>query len=477
MAQIGQLPGGGRPFGDIFIANTPTLDRFAAQLYQDQRQRESLRAKQQQMLDEEFAKNMSGIRDVDIPELTKKYGDFKLANQMLMRQKGGGTPEQQLDLLRKKASVYDIINQSKGLREEEKDFRKGIQAHPDRYDDNAYDYLRERMQTPLSRLGVSQKFKDEQGNPVDLLSGKSFLYKGTDYDMGKALKTAAGTLKNTPYQLEEEMAGKLGKNITNYQYLNDPITFKNILQGQFATNKGGRAAAAIWESIPEDQKMLIDQMYEDIPITKWEQITGKKEKPVLTVFNPENKAELLANFYAKQHAINNSPVPLKTQQLYDKNAIMDRQLKERQDAAYLRYVRGLSLIDRNKGAYNNADYDVLYKYEPNVVEVTPPANAFGIPQPSVKMVPLKEISIPDQNTITSDNKVYPKIINGVEGYERLPNGDWRGDGDQIIKREDVARMRSKETSGVHEKRGLPRLKPINEKSEVSNDKWKKYKRN
>src|SRR4051812_7401356 len=101
------------PSGDAFIISTPHIDQLANRVYQEEQQDKLYRRQQDKMLDDEFARNLSGIRDADISDLTKAYGDFKLAHIALQKKRHGATPQDQLDLLRKKAGVYDIINKSK----------------------------------------------------------------------------------------------------------------------------------------------------------------------------------------------------------------------------------------------------------------------------------------------------------------------------------------------------------------------------
>lgn len=473
MAHIGQIPGGGRAFGDIFTANTPALDRFGNQLYQDQKIREAQRAKQQQMLDEEFARNISKIKDADIPEAIQKYGDFKLKTQMLMRKKGGGTPEEQFDVLKSKGAFYDTVNKSKAQREDDIYLAKDMRQNWEKYDDdNAHNYLIERIQTPTSKLGLSSKYKDEKGNPVDLINNKSFFYKGTNYNLGDALKKAAGTPHNTPYQKEEDLAGGLGKSVTNYQFGNNPLAYKEQLMGQLATAKGGRSAAALWTGIPQAQKELVDQMYNDTPLDKWEMVTGKRQIQPLIVNNPDNAAEQLANYQAKLNFVSNEPVPMKTQQLYDRNSIMNKQEQNRREDATTRFNRAKVLVGLNKGAGSGeADFDVVGKYLPNAYQID-----IGTKTP-MSVINAKDIDPHDLKTITA-GKVYPKSINGKDVFEVTNDGDLIGEDGQKISRESVARERSKETSNVLYKRGLPKIAPNS--SVVTpipvKSKWDKYKR-
>jgi hypothetical protein len=72
------------PYGDAYLVGTPAIDRMSQQLYAEQKQRELIRQKQGAALDEEFAKNVANVRDVDVPEITKRYGEWKTANQQLI---------------------------------------------------------------------------------------------------------------------------------------------------------------------------------------------------------------------------------------------------------------------------------------------------------------------------------------------------------------------------------------------------------
>lgn len=312
------------PYGDIFLVNTPTLDRVSQQLYQEQKQRELYQQQQNKMLDDEFARNMSGIRDADIGDLTKAYGEFKLANQALIKNKTA-SPTEQLEVLRKKAAVYDIINNSKEHRQNfETPLQKDLLAHPDKYDDNAHNYLKESLQTPISKLNASSIYKDEKGNPVDLTNPLSYQYKGTDFNMQNAEKVAAGTIKNS-YSKSEKIP--LGEKITNYQFGNTPAQFKESYLGSLATNKGGRAAAAIWDNLDPNTIEEINKEYAAISPDKWEQMTGSRTPQNLEPKNPYNKAEQLASYQAKLYALNNEPRPVSPVVKYDKEQVMEKQDK------------------------------------------------------------------------------------------------------------------------------------------------------
>src|SRR5258708_16899429 len=146
------------PFGDIFSAATPALDQLSNRLYNEQDQRKLYQQQKNKLLDDEFARNLSGIRDADIGDLTKSYGDFKAANQSLLKIKHNVTPQQQLDVLKKKAAVYDVINNSKNFKQNmETPIQQGMSKDPNKYKTNSHGLLIQTLGTPYSKLTDEQK--------------------------------------------------------------------------------------------------------------------------------------------------------------------------------------------------------------------------------------------------------------------------------------------------------------------------------
>ena len=126
MAQIGEVPGGGRPFGDIYTVNTPALDRFGQQMYAQEIQRQNQMRQDAKALDEEFSRNAANIRDADLPEYSKAYQDYKTAYLQSLKSKKEYSPEQQMELLRKRANVYSVIKNSKDTDAVLRDYAKKV---------------------------------------------------------------------------------------------------------------------------------------------------------------------------------------------------------------------------------------------------------------------------------------------------------------------------------------------------------------
>jgi hypothetical protein len=283
-------------FGDIFTPNTSYTDRAAAQLYAEQKQRE---AKQQQLnaaLDDEFSKNLAGIRDADIPELTQKYTDWKLANMQAMKQKGGISPQQQMDLLRKKAAMYDTIGQSKQQKQWEEENAKGVMVAPDNYEDNAHQNLMQHRQMPLNLL--------KQNN----LFGYDYTYNAHNYkDAADDIKKARGekiVIEDAGMQAPDD---KFAKIYNKYQINSaQPEAVKNF----YLSKIGGSQQAKkhyTWElkNLPEDELTKTQAQFDAIPDSYWK-LLGRK-KPDLSYQNTDDNAHVYATYQAQKAAIENMP--------------------------------------------------------------------------------------------------------------------------------------------------------------------------
>lgn len=213
------------PYGDIFLVNTPRIDQLSNQLYQEQRQRELYKQQQDKMLDDEFARNLTGIRDSDIPDLTKAYGEFKQARMQTLN-KQNLSPDIQLDVLRKKAAIYDVINKSKQRKEWETGTAKQVMTDKKGlFADDAHQQLIKSMNTPVTQINPENDSK--------------LLYPYSMPDLAKELKTARGDEKEVPITLGQNKSDALKDDKEIYKAGNNPSQFYNsLLQGVVASNKG-----------------------------------------------------------------------------------------------------------------------------------------------------------------------------------------------------------------------------------------------
>lgn len=293
------------PYGDVYFAETPHIDRVQNMLYEEQKQRDFLRQKQAQVLDDEFRKNVSNVRDTDIQEFTKKYQTWKQARQDLLRIKPKNQDEQikkQMDAQQKLADLYEFGNKSKQAKDEEDELAKDLMKNPNNYDDNAFGLLSARRKLPLGQLST---FKDQSGKVYDLSNADTFRYKGTNTDFGKILTDAVGTSRQV-FSNEEAMPGGLQFKITPYNYANSPAQVKDKILGSFALHQAGRDAEHQWDTISEQEKADTIAAFKSIPADQWKKM-GIDSPQDLMPKNQDSKAEKLASHMAMQYAISNQP--------------------------------------------------------------------------------------------------------------------------------------------------------------------------
>lgn len=254
------------PFGNAYFIDTPQLDELSNRIYTEERQRERDRQQQNRMMDDEFARNLSGIRDSDIGDLTKAYGDYKIAYQNSMRKRNGVSPEEQLEVLRKKAAIYDVLNQSKQEKQWEDMQAKGIQNDKKGiYADNAHELLINRRRTPISKLNreLDQKL----------------LYPYSVPDLTKELATARGQKRKVEIPLGQSKTDPLKDEFEVYEAGNTPNQFYNSLLNDVVAKNQGRNFSALMNNKYDEQQLenLKNRYYAKINDPKFIAVYGKPE--------------------------------------------------------------------------------------------------------------------------------------------------------------------------------------------------------
>lgn len=205
------------PSGNAFLVGTPALDQLHNRLYAEQQQRQLQQRQDSKMLDEEFSRNLSNVRDIDIPEVTQKYSDYKQAWQNLYKKKGGGTPQDQLEVLKKKADMYSTLGASKNKRAELETAQKDIQKNPNNFLEGSHKTLIDYSKTPTSKL------------PDDIYSTILDNGYGTDFTKIKATSFGKQTERNSITQPTDNGASTTK---TTYKGINPPSEIIQNLQGQ-----------------------------------------------------------------------------------------------------------------------------------------------------------------------------------------------------------------------------------------------------
>lgn len=327
MAEVGELPGQGHPWGDSFIVQTPNLDRVSQQFQQMAMDRKAYAQKEGQQTEELLNKELANVRSVDMGGISDLYSKWKQAAQPLYFNKGlQNNPkkynEAQMQANAIQGELRAKINQSAQLNQVGKQLAQDrtTPGKSNLYADDFGDKAAAFWKTPMDQL---------QSHPLgDLTNPDTYRYKGmNNVNFGALEKAAAGTPAQR-YQKEEQIS-PLQKNITPYTFGNTPAQFQQALRGQYASNpQTYRAASAAWEAIPQQEKDRVDQQFAQLPKEKWEQM-GAGGPQAVEPTNPNDPADNLAAYKAKVYAINNNPSAGKVYQNTDVAKKMQVQFDDR----------------------------------------------------------------------------------------------------------------------------------------------------
>jgi hypothetical protein len=439
---------GRRPYGDIYVTPTTALDNLSNKIYVEHKQQQAQRQAENKALDDEFAKNVTGIRDPDVDELTKKYGDFKMARMEALSKGNKITPQDQLNLLRKKADVFQLINKSKQEREQEKNALLDIAKNPDKYNEDARYVMSTRMKLPTNGLQV--EVKDPATGQVvkrDLSDIDSNIrYQGGTTDFTKAKAAARGQLQAKGAPIEEVIDNGLSKKITSYKGINGPADIAGTLLE--AANGSVKGRDFVY------QHPFTDEEANDI-ITKFEQYkktpqyqaaySNAQDIPMTLMATPKGRTAALM---AMKESMANPPVATsKTEPVYgarqnQKNAEWDRRNK-------LTYGQSLAKIRLNnqnrKQGLPDEDTGYLSDNVADEVGEKLTISANGKQQDKI-VVWVDKVDPARLDIITGKDKskgrpVGVKPITFKDGrkafYVDPETGDWEGDKGQTISRERV----------------------------------------
>jgi len=206
-----------RPWGDIYTIPTSAIDNIANRLIRDQQQRELQKRQEDKALDDEFGKNVAGVKSADIPDITKAYNDYKQAHIALQKKGAKATPQDQMDLMLKKQAAFSQIAASK----EDKEYlalRAKEGKNNKRYNPNYQVKISEKLNTPTSKRNRD-------------LDDDDLLYKYAMPDISKEILTATKRDDGTDFELLVGVDEKdpLKDKYEEYKRINPPNVFYNKL--------------------------------------------------------------------------------------------------------------------------------------------------------------------------------------------------------------------------------------------------------
>lgn len=210
------------PYGDIYTIPTTTVDNIANRFVLEQKQRQVQQASESKALDDMFGKNISGMRDEDIPEYTQAYQDYKQAKIGLLNNNklsGNARIQAELDAQGKLAKTFQILNNSKETQKGLLDIKKRVDNKPDDHVDDAFAMIGAANGVPSSQLHTLTR-PDPNGEidpstgkvkivPYDATDYNNYLDRGNVKDWEQVAKTSLGDYKDID-PIKEDYKDKSG---------------------------------------------------------------------------------------------------------------------------------------------------------------------------------------------------------------------------------------------------------------------------
>ena len=318
-----------RPYGNNFIVETPSLDRMEQRLYAEQKQKEAQQQYNIKQLDDEFSKNVSNIRDADVDDFTSLYNDYKSATQSSIKNKGGTSPQQQMELLRKRANMYKLINESKAEREREEMYGKRYSTKPDDFNDNAPELLIEGRKLPISK---KRNYIGADGVAIDLTNPQNLLWQDKT-NWQPILQKAGGTLNRRGESTKVKLPGGLEEEETTYKGLSSPVDYyQSIVGAAMSSPRGAKSLSNRYQFTPEEAQDITIKFEALKNTPEFKAAYGDVKFPE---FADMTEGTRTAKLLAMTHALNN-PIVAEKKKVKDLDAIT----KNRQQFAIEQQQRG-----------------------------------------------------------------------------------------------------------------------------------------
>jgi len=428
-------------FGDIFTPNTSATDKLAQQIFAQEAARKAQEARDAKQLDDEFAKNLSGVWDADVPEIVKKYGDWKVANIQLMKKKNA-SPKDQMEVLQKKADMYNTIAGSKTYKERHAGLVKQV-ANDSKgvFADDAAQQLIARHKVPSWQ------------QPTD---DSKLLYPYSVPDFAKSNEASFG--KPTPKQI---VGGKskldpAKDEIKTYSVGNNPNQMFDYTLNDVATkNKGKNYAGFVLNSMSDAEKEDITNKF--LALTK--DPTFIEAYGEVKPFSPLALSTDLGKAVALQTMKNfvnaglpDAKVELKTNDTrkreldyadwLKKNAITDSEKNRRMwDLIGFKTTQGSYQID-----------NIPDELKKNTITINKPGSVLGIGKIDGNYVDITDFPTEYKADIFgSKSSDYSITIDGRKYLKELPNGNYAGKMGYVVTPKQIINNTAKRTTTNYEK--------------------------
>ncbi len=303
-----------KPWGDIYQVDQSPTNAFAARLYREQQQREMQKRMDTKMLDDEFGKNVAGVKSADIPELTQAYNDFKQQHINLQKKKAA-TPQDQMDLLLKKQKVYEIINSSKEDKERLKAYGTALKSDTKRkFDPAAPQMINTWLNTPTSKRNL-----DDDVN---------LKYKYAIPNIDKEIANAAGRGEEVEVNVGVDEKDPLKDRVQVYKKMNNPNAFyDNLFTGLGSRSDHDGFTMGVMDNVTDQELEDLRTRYETkIASPEFKAIYGETKPFPASAGNTDlGKAVAIKTM----QVVDNLPItPVKEKYIDNKTAIANRKAAE-----------------------------------------------------------------------------------------------------------------------------------------------------
>ena len=246
---------GRRPYGDIYVTPTTAADALSAKLYAEHQKEQQQQALELKGLDDMFVRNVSQLRDEDVPDFTQSYENYKRKKINLL--KGGLAGKDriaaEMDAQRELASAWKILNDSKQTKKALEDYTKKLALKPDDHYEEAPTLIAMTNGVPTKAFGTlmrpdpNREIDPATGQikmvPFNPLDYNSYVDRGNVANWQPLIQKAVGQLteRNTlSKDYADEQGLVLGKEITPIKATESPVNYYNSLASAMAGTGRGR---------------------------------------------------------------------------------------------------------------------------------------------------------------------------------------------------------------------------------------------
>lgn len=410
-------------YGDIFLVQTPTLDRIGQQLYQEQRLRQARQQQEDAALDASISKEIGKVRSVDTPDVINSWNTYKqLKKNLLFNNALQKDPlaynEAQMAANRAYQNIFTTANRSAELKDMQKQLTSDRIKNPNAYSDDFGERMATLMQTPISSVQQHPQYGD-------LTNWDNYKYQGSNTDFGKIVRENAGQPKQV-YTESKILDGGLQTQLTPYMYGNTPGQIKDAVLGAMAMHQTGRDAAYQWDHTPEKEIEETIKAYQALPKEHWQKM-GLNGPQDLLPKNPDNKAENYASLLAMKYAISNAPKEGTPVFRENKAAVLNWQLNKDKIMEGLRHgnrIAEISFRDQLKNKSDAEQEDLMDELYDNLKQdalknrkVYKTANGSSFDQYEVKTTEgMKNLFT---KTDAKGHKIYPDVIRFSKDFSQV----------------------------------------------------------